>query len=133
MTYEGRSVFDDLGFSEEETVELISKAQKEISQRNAIKLAAVEVITAEIRQRQMNVTSAAQFLSISRPRLSNITNRKLENFSIDSMVDLLTKFGKTVQITIVDAADVMAGRPQISHPRKASEKVRKRHSGASIA
>ena len=106
IVYVGRSVFDDLGFTSEETVQLISEAQKEISQRNALKLAAIEAIKAEIQLRDMNITAAAQFLEISRPRLSNITNAKLEKFSIDSAIDLLTKFGKSIQFSIVDTPDV---------------------------
>ncbi len=137
VVYEGRSVFDDLGFSAEETVQLISKGQKEISQRNAIKLAAVDAINSEIKQRHMNVTSAAQFLSISRPRLSNITNRKLEKFSIDNMVDILSKLGKTIQITVVDAVEAMGALPQSSHQTKPSAqapaKAAKKHGQASIA
>ena len=124
VVYVGRSVFDDLGFTPEETVQLISDAQKEITQRNALKLAAIEAIKAEIHLRDMNVTAAAQFLEISRPRLSNITNAKLEKFSIDSAIDLLTKFGKSVQFSIVDTVDVATSviktRGQAKSKRKQS-------------
>ncbi|ATQ75822.1 hypothetical protein CR152_15770 [Massilia violaceinigra] len=132
ISYKGRSVLEDLGFSSEETAQLISKAQKEIAQRNAIKMVAVEAIKAEIKARHMNVTTAAAFLEISRPRLSNITNARLENFSIDTMIGLLTQFGKTFQIAIVDNVDSFASDQQVQKAVKKPFINRTKHNVASL-
>lgn len=126
VIYEGRSVFDDLGFSEDETVAFMTEVADTIAARNAIKRKFVEAIKEQISQRKLNITTAAEFLEISRPRLSNIASARFEKFSIDSAVDLMLKFGKEVQVQLVDVATPRATHVTASngHSKKAPKRTK---------
>lgn len=128
VVYEGRSVFDDLGFSEDETVKLMTEVADNIAMRNAMKMFIVEAINEQISQRQLNITKAAELLQISRPRLSNIAGARLEKFTIDAALDLMFKLGKEVKIQFVDAQATKAVASIESNTR--SKMVEKRSKAA---
>ena len=43
---------------------------------------------------------AASVLMISRPRVSDVVNRKTEKFTIDTLIDLLGRIGKPVRLSV---------------------------------
>ncbi|MDY6824366.1 MAG: XRE family transcriptional regulator [Thermodesulfobacteriota bacterium] len=47
---------------------------------------------------------AAQIMGVSRPRVSDAIRGKIDNFTIDSLVDMLTKAGRHVKVTVLEAA-----------------------------
>jgi predicted XRE-type DNA-binding protein len=126
VVYEGRSVFDDLGFSEDETVVLMTEVADAIAARNAIKRTIVEALKEQIFQRKLNITTAAEFLEISRPRLSNIASARFEKFSIDSAVDLMLKFGKEVKVQLVDVTTPGTTQvtPSAGQPKKTAKRTK---------
>lgn len=124
VVYEGRSVFDDLDFSEDETVALMTEVADTIAARNAIKQTIVDAIKEQISQRDLNITTAAEFLKISRPRLSNIAGARFEKFSIDTAVDLMRKFGKEVHVQLVDVPTQNAVNKNGSNARSKSTSSR---------
>ncbi len=57
-------------------------------------------VGAWIKREKITQMQAAQILQVSRPRVTDIMNRKVEKFSINTLVDLLGRVGMKVQFTI---------------------------------
>lgn len=53
-----------------------------------------------INDHKLKQTEAAQILMVSRPRVSDVMNRKTAKFSIDTLVELLSRVGKPVKLAI---------------------------------
>jgi len=51
-------------------------------------------------QKQMTQQAAAKVLDISQPRVSDLLRGKAEKFTIDSLVNILTKLGHKVTLRI---------------------------------
>ena len=53
-----------------------------------------------VRRRSMTQAEAARLLRISQPRVSDLTRGKIEQFSIDTLVDLLGRAGASVKPSV---------------------------------
>jgi len=82
------NVFSDLGFDVEEAANLKLRSQLMI-----------EVDKALI-EKNLTQQAAAEALGISQPRVSDLLRGKAEKFTIDSLVNILTKLGHTVTLRI---------------------------------
>ncbi|MBL4775176.1 MAG: XRE family transcriptional regulator [Mariprofundus sp.] len=82
------NVFADLGFDAEEAENLKLRSQLMI-----------EVDKALIEQK-LTQQAAAKALGISQPRVSDLIRGKAEKFTIDALVNILTKLGHTVTMRI---------------------------------
>jgi predicted XRE-type DNA-binding protein len=51
-------------------------------------------------EHQLKQADAAQILMVSRPRVSDIVNQKTAKFTIDTLVEMLSRVGKTVHLAI---------------------------------
>lgn len=83
------NVFADLGFDAEEAANLKLRSQLMI-----------EVDKALI-EKNLTQQAAAKALGISQPRVSDLLRGKAEKFTIDSLVNILTKLGHEVTLRIV--------------------------------
>ena len=82
------NVFEDLGFSRREAVSL--------QLRSFLAFRLEEFIETErLTQRQ-----AAAFFGVSQPRISNLVRGRIELFSLDTLVDMLTRAGVKVEILL---------------------------------
>ena len=43
---------------------------------------------------------AADILMVSRPRVSDVVNKKVSKFTIDALVEMLSRVGKPVKLTV---------------------------------
>lgn len=84
------SVFDDLNFSSAESVNL------------KIRAALMRAIEKELDRRNITQLQAAKLLGVSQPRISNLRRGKMHLFTIDMLVNMLTKLGKPVSLIIDD-------------------------------
>ncbi len=50
---------------------------------------------------QLKQTEAATILMVSRPRVSDVVNMKTSKFTIDMLVNLLARAGKSVRLAVV--------------------------------
>jgi predicted XRE-type DNA-binding protein len=75
------NVFEDLGFSREESADLALKVQLAIEVRKFIE------------RQQLTQVKAAEFFGVPRPKISNILTNKLGGISIDYIVRMLGKTG----------------------------------------
>ena len=82
------NVFEDLGFSRQEAVSL--------QWRSFLAFRLEEFMeTEELTQRQ-----AAAFFGVSQPRISNLVRGRTELFSLDTLVDMVTRAGLHVEILL---------------------------------
>ncbi|WP_251923422.1 helix-turn-helix domain-containing protein [Salinibacter ruber] len=85
------NVFSDLGFEAEEAANLKVRARLMVRLRRFIK------------QRGMTQQEAADFFGVNQPRISDLVNKKIDKFSIDTLVNMLTQAGVGVKIDFDEA------------------------------
>lgn len=86
------NVFKDLGFSQEESDKLIIKSKLMME------------IESFIKNKGMTQAHAAELMGVTRPRISDVMRGKIDKFTIDALVDMLSKAGFQVAITIEHVA-----------------------------
>jgi predicted XRE-type DNA-binding protein len=57
-----------------------------------------------IKDNDLTQEQAAKLMGVSRPRISDVVRGKIDKFTIDALVDILTKVGHHVVITVKKAA-----------------------------
>lgn len=85
-------VFNDLGFSKEQSDKLVIKSYLMMQ---------VETL---IKNKGMTQDQASKLMGVSRPRISDVKRGKIDKFTIDALVDMLTKAGLHISITVENAA-----------------------------
>lgn len=90
------NVFRDLGFGTAEAANLKIRADLMIAVDQLIK------------RRKLTQAAAAKVLGVSQPRISDLVRGKIHLFSIDSLIDMLTRAGSNVRVK------VHRGRPKHS-------------------
>lgn len=100
VTPSGGNVFADLGFDKPEAETIHADSLREIENTLAIKEQLMEEITLWITQNQMKQAEVATVLHISRPRVSDVVNKKCSKFTIDALVNMLSRIGKPVRVMV---------------------------------
>ena len=100
VTPAGGNVFADLGFSPEQSSFLKANSQRIISEKLAIKNSLMGELAKWIDDNQLKQIEAAEILGVSRPRVSDVINRKSMKFTIDALVDMLSRTGKNIQLSV---------------------------------
>lgn len=80
------NVFADLGFDD--------AAERQTKVRLAL------AINQLIESRQIKQRDAAELLGITQPKISALKNYRLDNFSVERLMELLTALDQDVEITI---------------------------------
>lgn len=88
MTVSCGNVFEDLGFPPDEAAAM---------QARETLLIALEK---ELRKRGKKQQELADELGVPRTRISEVMHRKTERFSVDKLVELLHRAGKTVELRV---------------------------------
>jgi predicted XRE-type DNA-binding protein len=86
------NVFKDLGFSQEESDKLIIKSKLMME------------IESFIKNKGMTQAHAAELMGVTRPRISDVMRGKIDKFTIDALVDMLSKAGLQVAVPVEHAA-----------------------------
>jgi len=81
------NVFKDLGFSDEEAIALAMRVDL-----------AVE-IEKFIKRKKLTQTKAAEYFDVPQPKISKIIGGKVSGFSIEYLVKMAAKAGKTPRIS----------------------------------
>jgi len=82
------NVFADLGFDAEEAANLKLRSQLMIAADKSLL------------EKKLTQQAAAKALGISQPRVSDLLRGKAEKFTIDSLVNILTKLGHEVTLRV---------------------------------
>lgn len=100
ITPAGGNVFADLGFEPQVAAVLKADSQRIISEKLAIKETLMSELAHWIETKQLKQTEAAQILGVTRPRVSDVINKKAIKFTIDALVDMLARTGKHIQLSV---------------------------------
>jgi predicted XRE-type DNA-binding protein len=100
VTAAGGNVFADLGFSAKESKALLADADARIAKAERLKEEAASAIAHWMRDEKLTQVAASEVLKVSRPRVSDLVNRKLSRFSLDTLVAMLFRTGKDVDLLV---------------------------------
>jgi len=88
ITPAGGNIFADIGFPPEEAANLKLRSDLMI---------AIETI---IQDNKLKQTEAAKLFGVSQPRISDIKRGKIDEFTIDSLINMLAHAGIRVDVTL---------------------------------
>jgi predicted XRE-type DNA-binding protein len=100
VTKPGANLFLELGFPPAEAQRLQAASRKQINDTQLLKQQLMEELSNWIAEHQLKQAQAAEILRVSRPRVSDVMNRKTAKFSIDTLVEMLSRIGKPVNLTV---------------------------------
>jgi predicted XRE-type DNA-binding protein len=100
VTPAGGNIFADLGFGEDEATRLLVEAKTVVAPKLAIKAQLMSEINQWMVVQELKQEKAAEILNVSRPRVSDVVNKKTQKFTIDALVDMVTRTGKLVQLAV---------------------------------
>ena len=94
------NIFADLGFAPDEAQRLQAEADMAIDAKRALKQTLMTEIVDWIDAHNLKQAQAAEILGITRPRVSDVVNQKTPKFTVDSLVDMVLRTGKHVQLSV---------------------------------
>lgn len=100
VTSASGNVFLDLGFPPREAARLLKAVDAAIDARRAIKLVLMDTVARWIEELDLTQAEAATVLKVTRPRVSDIINRKVEKFTIDALVEVVARTGRRVTVAV---------------------------------
>jgi predicted XRE-type DNA-binding protein len=99
-TKTGGNVFLDLGFAPKEAKRLLVHADAQIDESIRLKQQLMDEIAEWMKEASVTQATAAEVLRVTRPRVSDVVNHKVEKFTIDALVSMLTRIGKHVHLAV---------------------------------
>ena len=100
VTKPGANLFLELGFSPTEAKRLLAASRKQINDTKRLKQQLMTELAAWIGEHRLKQSEAADILMVSRPRVSDVVNKKASKFTIDTLVEMLSRVGKPVKLTV---------------------------------
>lgn len=100
VTKPGANLYLELGFAQDEAKCLQAASRKQINDTRLLKQQLMEALATWIAAHQLKQAEAAEILMVSRPRVSDVVNKKTAKFTIDTLMDMLSRVGKPVKLTI---------------------------------
>ena len=94
------NVFADLGFSPKQAKAMLKQADARIAKSQKLKRDAATAIAQWMQSEKLTQLAASEILDVSRPRVSDLVNEKLSRFSLDTLVTMLLRTGKTVELVV---------------------------------
>ncbi len=100
VTKQGANLFLELGFDAAEADGFYAKSQQQINDTKALKEQLMEELSKWIVDNRLKQIEAAEILKVTRPRVSDLVNKKTSKFTFDALVNMLGRTGKKVQFAI---------------------------------
>lgn len=100
VTKPGANLFAELGFSAEDAARYNAESRARIAHTLKLKEQLMEELVAWMKERDLKQAEAAEILHTTRPRVSDVVNKKTSKFTIDALVDMLGRIGKPVKVVI---------------------------------
>jgi len=100
VTKPGANIFLELGFPAAEAKRLQAASQKQINDTRLLKQQLMEALSNWIAEHHLKQAEAAEILMVSRPRVSDVVNRKTSKFTIDTLIEMLSRIGKPVKLIV---------------------------------
>jgi predicted XRE-type DNA-binding protein len=99
-TRAGGNVFLNLGFSPQEAKRLLAQADAQIDESIRLKRQLMDEIAGWMSEARVTQAVAAEVLHVTRPRVSDMVNHKVDKFTIDALVGMLARIGKQVRLAV---------------------------------
>ena len=99
-TKSGGNLFLDLGFPPGEAKRLLAHADAQIDESIRLKQQLMNEIAEWMKKASVTQAVAAEVLRVTRPRVSDVVNHKVEKFTIDALVSMLARIGKQVRLAV---------------------------------
>ena len=100
VTPVGANIFADLGFEPDEAAKLLAETDAIISEKLSIKNSLMTELAGWIETKKLKQSEAAEILGVTRPRVSDVINKKAIKFTIDALVDMVARTGKHVRLSV---------------------------------
>lgn len=100
VTRPGANLFLELGFSPSEAKRLHAASRKQINDTTLLKKQLMAELAGWIEEHQLKQAEVAEILMVSRPRVSDVVNKKTAKFTIDALVEMLSRIGKPVKLAV---------------------------------
>lgn len=100
VTKPGANLFLELGFAPAEAKRLQAASRKQINDTQLLKQQLMDELSSWIAEHHLKQAEAAAILMVSRPRVSDVVNKKTDKFTIDTLVEMLSRVGKPVKLAI---------------------------------
>ncbi len=105
VTKPGANLFLELGFTSHEAKRLAgcfpkTNPRRQINDTRLLKQQLMEELSGWISKHHLKQAQAAEILMVSRPRVSDVVNKKTAKFTIDTLVEMLSRAGKPVKLAI---------------------------------
>lgn len=100
VTKPGANLFAELGFSPEEAPHLQAQSRERIDHALSLKEQLMGELVCWMKDSHLKQAEAAEILHVTRPRVSDVVNKKTSKFTLDALVDMLARIGKPVKIVV---------------------------------
>lgn len=100
VTQPGANLFLELGFAPDEALRYQAQSRKQINETLALKEQLMSELARWITDNHLKQAQAAEIFKVTRPRISDVINKKSSKFTIDALVGMLARIGKPVRLTI---------------------------------
>jgi predicted XRE-type DNA-binding protein len=100
VTKSGANLFLELGFTPAEARRLQAASRKQINDTQRLKQQLMAELSVWISEHHLKQAEAAEILMVSRPRVSDVVNSKTGKFTIDALVEMLSRIGKPVKLAV---------------------------------
>lgn len=100
VTKAGANIFLELGFEPEEAEQFHAQSQQQINNTLALKEQLMTELATWIMDNHLKQAEAAEILNVSRPRVSDLVNKKASKFTFDTLLNMLIRVGKSVHLVI---------------------------------
>jgi predicted XRE-type DNA-binding protein len=100
VTKLGSNIFLDLGFDDVEAVLLNMQSQKNINDAKLLKEQLMSELSQWISDNEFKQAEAAEILHVTRPRVSDLVNKKTNKFTFDALINMLGHAGKKIEFSI---------------------------------
>jgi predicted XRE-type DNA-binding protein len=100
VTKPGANLFLELGFSPAEAKRLYAASRKQINDTKLLKEQLMTELVEWIEEHRLKQAEVADILMVSRPRVSDVVNKKTSKFTIDTLVEMLSRVGKPVKLAV---------------------------------
>ena len=100
VTQSGANLFAELGFAPDDAQRYQAESRERIDHTMALKEQLMGELASWIKDSHLKQSEAAEILHVTRPRVSDVVNKKTSKFTIDTLVYMLACVGKPVSIVI---------------------------------
>ncbi|MGZ8160330.1 MAG: helix-turn-helix domain-containing protein [Methylobacter sp.] len=100
VTPPGANLFLELGFAQDEAAHFQAESQQRINAALLLKEQLMDELSKWIDEQHLKQAEAAEILKINRPRVSDLVNKKAGKFTLDALVSMLERIGKSVSLVV---------------------------------